>query len=102
MDSYLSVFTKQDHLKTLLDNDVPHLVGNSIDEFIRHHPSLKESVMESIIKMLKKVVDVSFNIKLNERAESRMGQFIDVYSRVIFFKCSFWKVYFKTLRIVKI
>ncbi|KAH9244321.1 hypothetical protein BASA81_018288 [Batrachochytrium salamandrivorans] len=45
LDNFFSVFTSEEHLRTLQDNEVPHLVGNSMDEFIRHHPSLKETVL---------------------------------------------------------
>ncbi|KAJ2995906.1 hypothetical protein HDV02_000306 [Globomyces sp. JEL0801] len=109
IDTFLSVFTKQDHLRSLLDNDVPHLVGNSIDEFMRHHPTSKESVMMSIVNMLRKVVEIGEQMLPDEheacvlivegvdvnmeksdnpylkfpdnKMESRMAQFIDVCSR---------------------
>ncbi|KAI8817902.1 uncharacterized protein EV422DRAFT_196979 [Fimicolochytrium jonesii] len=58
IEKFLQVFTSEEHLRTLQDNDVPHLVGNSMDELIRHHPSLKEYVLSSIIGMLKRVVEM--------------------------------------------
>lgn len=102
MSNFLSVLTKEDHLKTLLDNDVPHLVGNSIDEFIRHHPTTKDMVMSAIIEMLEKVINIGETISVDinegtelsqlcpngkdikhEKGESRMSQLIDVSCRVI-------------------
>ncbi|KAJ3321382.1 hypothetical protein HDV06_004367 [Boothiomyces sp. JEL0866] len=102
MDNFLSVLTKEDHLKTLLDNDVPHLVGNSIDEFIRHHPTTKDMVMAAIIKMLEKVFEIGQNLSVDvneateltqmcpnlaeiksEKVESRMAQLIDISCRFL-------------------
>ncbi|KAJ3313756.1 hypothetical protein HDV04_001560 [Boothiomyces sp. JEL0838] len=102
MSNFLSVLTKEDHLKTLLDNDVPHLVGNSIDEFIRHHPTTKDMVMSAIIEMLEKVINIGETISVDinegtelsqlypngmdikhEKGESRMSQLIDVSCRFL-------------------
>jgi E3 ubiquitin-protein ligase HUWE1 len=98
IDAYLSTFTKQEHLRTLLDNDVPHLIGNSMDEFMRHHPSLKEKVMKSIVTLLGDVVALgremtpldSENSRMlttdtapsdKDEGDARMSLFIDVTSR---------------------
>lgn len=101
IDSYLATFTKLEHLRTLLDNDVPHLIGNSIDEFMRHHPSLKETVMKSIVKLLSSVIDLGRAMEsipseychlltesipaneINRSQEARMSLFIDVTSRFL-------------------
>ncbi|KAI8914398.1 hypothetical protein EDD86DRAFT_199252 [Gorgonomyces haynaldii] len=72
LDSYLSNFTKEEHLKSLMDNEVPTLIGNSIDELIRHHPVLKEAVMKSIIKMLEKVVESGKNMKPEPKDRSSL------------------------------
>jgi E3 ubiquitin-protein ligase HUWE1 len=55
IETYLQIFTEKENLRTVQDNDVPHLVGNSMDELIRHQPSLKESVISALISMLSKV-----------------------------------------------
>jgi E3 ubiquitin-protein ligase HUWE1 len=95
IDVYLSTFMKQDHLKTLLDNDVAHLIGNSLDEFMRHHPTLKDHVMKSIIKLLESILQLGNSLDpipnefchlltetptLDTLQESRMALYIDVTS----------------------
>ncbi|TPX56315.1 hypothetical protein SpCBS45565_g08434 [Spizellomyces sp. 'palustris'] len=109
IDKYLEVLTSEEHLRTLQDNDVPHLVGNSMDELIRHHPSLKDDVMSAIIKMLQRVVDIgqvsspedtdtsqlqtmkvvdsgmqlSADLASEDKRDSRISQFIDVVARFL-------------------
>ncbi|KAJ3143321.1 hypothetical protein HDU90_000079 [Geranomyces variabilis] len=101
---YLELLTSEEHIKTLQDNDVPHLVGNSMDELMRHHPSLKDYVMTSIIDMLKRVVAFGEQVPSDdpesaglqimkatpkpteddeEKKESRTSQFIDLIARFL-------------------
>lgn len=58
IETYLQIFTDKENLRTVQDNDVPHLVGNSMDELIRHQPSLKESIISALISMLSKVIEL--------------------------------------------
>jgi E3 ubiquitin-protein ligase HUWE1 len=58
IETYLQIFTEKENLRTVQDNDVPHLVGNSMDELIRHQPSLKESIISALISMLSKVIEL--------------------------------------------
>ncbi|KAG6878824.1 hypothetical protein C0992_007445, partial [Termitomyces sp. T32_za158] len=44
----MTIFTSERHLKVLLEKENAVLVGTSIDELIRHHPSLKPSVFDAI------------------------------------------------------
>lgn len=44
----MTVFTSERHLKVLLEKENAVLVGTSIDELIRHHPSLKPAVFDAI------------------------------------------------------
>jgi hypothetical protein len=112
--NFISLFTKEEHLLPLIYNDVPHLVGNSIDEFIRHHPSTKDIVMENIMEMIRTVVKIGESHEPKdyegcyliekgklERQESKMIFLIEVSSRVYIFLISFSKDYFKTRHIVK-
>lgn len=106
---FLEIFTLKQHLPSLLDNDVPHLVGNSIDELIRHHPTTRDIIMKAVVDLVEKVgtitqdfgadpgcklviegeqndVDVGevvagTDIKL-ELDDNRASQYIDVLSRV--------------------
>lgn len=53
-----SIFTSDRHLKVLLDKENAVLIGTAIDELIRHHPTLKGPVFDSIISTLSKVEDL--------------------------------------------
>ncbi|KAF7288667.1 hypothetical protein HMN09_01372700 [Mycena chlorophos] len=50
-----SIFTSEQHLKVLLDKENAVLIGTTIDELIRHHPSLKTAVFEALKATLSKV-----------------------------------------------
>ncbi|KAJ6586954.1 hypothetical protein DFH09DRAFT_1359428 [Mycena vulgaris] len=50
-----SIFTSDRHLKVLLDKENAVLIGTTIDELIRHHPSLKGPVFEAIKATLSKI-----------------------------------------------
>jgi hypothetical protein len=113
VEHFFSVFTNDEYLKILIDNDVPHLVGNSIDELIRHHPNIKEMLMKSVVKVVKDLVQIGKNtdtaavegcnllvsgkamspravnlipgteLKVDLDEESRLSQFIGIVSGVI-------------------
>eukprot|EP00842_Homolaphlyctis_polyrhiza_P000338 jgi/Hompol1/1304/HPOL_002679-RA len=57
LDRFLSVFTNEDLSRPIQDTEIPHLVGNSMDEFIRHHPVLKDIVITDIINMLNRIIE---------------------------------------------
>jgi E3 ubiquitin-protein ligase HUWE1 len=50
-----SIFTSEQHLKILLDKENTVLIGTAIDELIRHHPTLKTVVFESLRSTLSKI-----------------------------------------------
>ncbi|KAJ1537323.1 hypothetical protein HK096_007058, partial [Nowakowskiella sp. JEL0078] len=107
IERFLSVFTSEEHLNNLIDPDIPPLIGSSMDELIRHHPSLKDKVLSSIIGMLAKIIEmgeevteedkeICFLIKEKEGEdvvvnedekksvrEPRIAQFVDVASRFL-------------------
>lgn len=53
-----SILTSERHLKTLQDKENASYVGASIDELVRHHPSLKAPVFEAIEETLQRVEDL--------------------------------------------
>lgn len=53
-----SIFTSERHLKVLLDKENAVLIGTAIDELIRHHPSLKAAVFESLNSTFSKIEDL--------------------------------------------
>ena len=106
---FLEIFTLKQHLPSLLDNDVPHLVGNSIDELIRHHPTTREMIMKAVVEVVDKIGCISEQFSLDvgcrlivegekeeggvvelvagtdikvDMEENKASQYIDVLSRV--------------------
>jgi E3 ubiquitin-protein ligase HUWE1 len=81
--NYFSVLKDDAHLQSLVDTDVPQLVGNSVDEFMRHHPSTKDLVMSTIMETVKDVVALSEGIEPNPMDASSLGfegtQHINLY-----------------------
>ena len=48
----MAIFMSDKHLKILQEKENAASIGGSLDELIRHHPTLKTSVFESIISIL--------------------------------------------------
>ncbi|KAG9316564.1 hypothetical protein JVU11DRAFT_2615 [Chiua virens] len=53
-----SIFTSERHLKVLRDKENAVLIGTSIDELIRHHPSLKTPVFDAITTVFSKIEEL--------------------------------------------
>ncbi|RUS26303.1 hypothetical protein BC938DRAFT_470948 [Jimgerdemannia flammicorona] len=56
IDHFFSIFTSADHLRCLSDGDTASILGTSIDELMRHHPTLKNDVIEAILAMLRRLL----------------------------------------------
>ncbi|KAG6810921.1 hypothetical protein H0H92_009816 [Tricholoma furcatifolium] len=56
--SIIGVFTSERHLKVLLEKEHAVLVGTSIDELIRHHPSLKPAVFDAVKATITKIEEL--------------------------------------------
>ncbi|ORY44089.1 hypothetical protein BCR33DRAFT_850734 [Rhizoclosmatium globosum] len=41
-----------------LDRDMPSVIGGAVDELVRHHPSLKEGALTSVIDVLKEILAI--------------------------------------------
>lgn len=50
-----AIFTSERHVKVLQDKENAVVVGNTVDELIRHHPILKQAVFSGIISTLSKI-----------------------------------------------
>ena len=50
-----SIFTSEKHLRVLAEKESAGVYGASIDELIRHHPSLKGLVFDAIISVISKL-----------------------------------------------
>jgi hypothetical protein len=51
----LAIFTSERHLKVLMDKENATLIGTAVDELIRHHPSLKMTVFDSMLTTFDKL-----------------------------------------------
>ena len=58
INKFLEIFLNDNEIRLLLDSDVPNLVGSSLDELIRHHPSLKQSVFDGIHLIVGKLIEI--------------------------------------------
>ncbi|GAA6003447.1 E3 ubiquitin-protein ligase TOM1 [Rhodotorula paludigena] len=48
---YFAIFTSPDHFELLRDRDSAVVIGSAIDELVRHHPTLRETVMGAIMRV---------------------------------------------------
>ncbi|RIA89170.1 hypothetical protein C1645_825193 [Glomus cerebriforme] len=58
IDKFFTIFTSIEHLRALQDNDVASVLGNNIDELMRHHPSLKPNIMKAIMDTLQRILEL--------------------------------------------
>uniref|UniRef100_V5ED17 UBA domain-containing protein n=1 Tax=Kalmanozyma brasiliensis (strain GHG001) TaxID=1365824 RepID=V5ED17_KALBG len=66
-----SLFTSERHSKVFQDRDNANAFGAAIDELMRHQPSLKPLVMESIMKTLDEIQQMGRTFVLPEDAKAR-------------------------------
>ncbi|KAL9583545.1 MAG: hypothetical protein Q9203_005037 [Teloschistes exilis] len=53
---FFEIFESPEHVKAMTtESELPRLLGNSLDELVRHYPLLKELVMQAILVMVKRV-----------------------------------------------
>ena len=58
IDSFFRIFESDDHIKVMLsptESELLRLLGNSFDELVRHHPTLKMAVVINIMTMIERV-----------------------------------------------
>jgi len=56
--SIFSIFTSERHLKVLSEKENAAIIGSAVDELIRHHPSLKDSVFDAIGTVLGRIEEL--------------------------------------------
>ena len=56
--SLFSIFTSDRHQRVLQEKENAVLIGTAIEELIRHHPALKERVVDGIKKTLAKIEEL--------------------------------------------
>jgi hypothetical protein len=65
-----TVFTSERHLQVLQDKENAVLMGTAIDELIRHHPMLKNSVFQALKSTLSKIEDLGNAFVVPEQHKS--------------------------------
>lgn len=58
LPAFMQIFTSAKHCETLRDSDIAGLLGSSIDELVRHHPSLKALVSRDLMIVMQRIVDL--------------------------------------------
>ncbi|KAF2722346.1 hypothetical protein K431DRAFT_284040 [Polychaeton citri CBS 116435] len=59
LNEFLNIFTSPEHVKALEeDQNTAFNVGSQFDELSRHHPQLKEQILNGVILMVKRVVSI--------------------------------------------
>ncbi|KAK4052443.1 E3 ubiquitin-protein ligase tom1 [Microbotryomycetes sp. JL201] len=54
---YFSVFLSEPHVKVLAERDNGNIIGGAIDELVRHHPTLKQRVLDAVMSALRLLRD---------------------------------------------
>lgn len=56
LTTFFEVFESPEHVKSMAhEGELARLLGSSFDELVRHHPQLKDLVMQSVLSMIKRV-----------------------------------------------
>lgn len=58
LSHFFELMTSSEFLKTPIDIDCATTLGSTMDELVRHHPSLKPTVFECVTTMVKKVLEM--------------------------------------------
>ena len=56
--SLFSIFTSEDHQRVLQEKENAVLIGTSMEELIRHHPSLKDQVFAAVKTTMARIEDL--------------------------------------------
>ncbi|KAF0392672.1 E3 ubiquitin-protein ligase HUWE1 [Gigaspora margarita] len=66
IEKFFTIFTSDEHLRSLQDSDVASVLGTSIDELMRHHPSLKQSIMNAIMTTLQRIIELGHSSSIKD------------------------------------
>lgn len=69
--SLLKLFCRDEYLRSLLDEDVATFLGHATDELIRHHPDLKQDIMDSIKELMEEILKIGSNFGDTLTAEEK-------------------------------
>lgn len=57
LDKFFTTFLSEKHARILNERENAVIIGANFDELVRHHPSLKQPVLEAITNLLKKIYE---------------------------------------------
>lgn len=70
LDAFMEIFESPAHIKVMeQDGNLPHALGSAFDELMRHHPPLKQSIMNATLDMVARVAHYC----KKETAEKKLG-----------------------------
>ncbi|KAF7512007.1 hypothetical protein GJ744_002720 [Endocarpon pusillum] len=55
LEKFFEIFESPAHIKVMKDSNFLQILGNSFDELVRHHPTLKPAVMSAVIVMVARI-----------------------------------------------
>ena len=55
LEKFFEIFESPAHIKVMKDASFLQILGNSFDELVRHHPTLKPAVMSAVIVMVARI-----------------------------------------------
>ena len=68
-----SIFTNPAHCRSL-QGDTPSLLGNGLDELVRHVPEMKGQCIEVVFSIVDKILDVSEQLKEEQAAKAATNE----------------------------
>ncbi|EXJ88976.1 E3 ubiquitin-protein ligase HUWE1 [Capronia epimyces CBS 606.96] len=65
LEKYFEMFESPAHVKVLNDANILAHLGSTFDEFVRHHPNLRNAVLSAVIVMVARVRHISRSLAVN-------------------------------------
>lgn len=56
LERFFEVFESPEHVRCMADTELSSVLGNQFDELVRHHPPLRDDVIDVIVEMCQRVI----------------------------------------------
>lgn len=56
LERFFEIFESPEHVRCMADTELSSVLGNQFDELVRHHPPLRDDVIDVIVEMCQRVV----------------------------------------------
>lgn len=56
LERFFEVFESPEHIRCMADTELSSVLGNQFDELVRHHPPLRDSVIDVIVEMCQRLI----------------------------------------------